>query len=57
MFNIRWKQKENQHYMETSDDLASWDRTGKVLGLFSKSHMDYDILIIVTINYDYRNHQ
>ena len=39
--------------METSDDLASWDRTGKVLGLFSKSHMDNDILIIVTINYDY----
>merc|ERR1719266_1602140 len=39
----RWKQKENQHYMETSDDLASWDRTGKVLGLFSMSHMDYEV--------------
>jgi len=29
--------------METADDLASWDRTGKVLGLFSNSHMDYEV--------------
>ena len=29
--------------METAHDLASWDRTGKVLGLFSNSHMDYEV--------------
>ena len=29
--------------METSDDLASWDRNGRVLGLFSMSHMDYEV--------------
>ena len=39
----RWKHEENQHYMETSEDLASWDRSGKVLGLFSKSHMDWEV--------------
>jgi len=39
----RWRQEENQHYMETSDDLASWDRSGRALGLFSMSHMDYEV--------------
>ena len=39
----RWKREENQHYMETSEDLASWDRSGKVLGLFSMSHMDWEV--------------
>ena len=29
--------------METSEDLASWDRSGKVLGLFSMSHMDWEV--------------
>ena len=29
--------------METSDDLASWDRSGRALGLFSMSHMDYEV--------------
>ena len=41
--NGRWRQEENQHYMETSDDLASWDRSGRALGLFSMSHMDYEV--------------
>ena len=39
----RWKQEETQHYLETSQDLASWDRSGKVLGLFSKSHMAWEV--------------
>ena len=29
--------------METSDDLASWDRNGRALGLFAMSHMDYEV--------------
>ena len=41
--NCRWREEENQHYIETSDDLASWDRSGRVLGLFSTSHMDYEV--------------
>ena len=32
--------------METSDDLASWDRKGKALGLFAMSHMDYEVELL-----------
>ena len=39
----RWKENEDHNYMETSDDLASWDRNGRALGLFAMSHMDYEV--------------
>jgi len=39
----RWKEGEDHNYMETSDDLASWDRNGRALGLFAMSHMDYEV--------------
>ena len=39
----RWKEDEDHNYMETSDDLASWDRNGRALGLFAMSHMDYEV--------------
>lgn len=44
----RWKEDEDHNYLETSDDLASWDRNGRALGLFAMSHMDYEVNVAQT---------